>query len=159
MWPLATYWAGAAISSLMTQQNQASAREGSSHDVAPSTHAHTSCSCGCIRCPNPPVLSVAPERRSSLIVCPSMQYDTSGEPQVAFSSAKRDALNRGIGVTVHGPPLFPVYPALQMQSVDASLPAGELENVGHFSQVSDPCMMTNLSDQECVYICTCTCSM
>jgi hypothetical protein len=29
--------------------------------------------------------------------------------------------------TVHGPPIWPIYPALQVQLVKAVLPAGELE--------------------------------
>jgi hypothetical protein len=46
--------------------------------------------------------------------------------------------------TVHGPPLGPDQPALQMKSAKAVLCAGELEPAGQLSQAPDPAALLYL---------------
>ena len=49
-----------------------------------------------------------------------------------------DALYLSASHAVHGPPFGPVAPALQLQFVKASLPAGELEFDGQSEHATDP---------------------
>ena len=59
-------------------------------------------------------------------------------PQSLHAALPVEALNLPATHCEHGPPLLPVAPALQAQSVAAALAAGECECVGQSRQVEEP---------------------